>query len=172
MYPNLMISLAADHVAAFTLWPAGPGHTRIQCDFLFHPGEIARETFDPSDAVEVWDIVNRQDWRICESVQRGLGSRAYRAGRLSVRREAGEQLFHQLLAGDLLAIDDCDRVAGIDRDPRLLHAGNVAEVLLLEVRFVRIGCGGPRCRRGRIIAAFATRTSSSRRSLTPNGTSW
>jgi choline monooxygenase len=34
-------------------------------------------------------------------VQRGLKSRAYRAGRLSVRREAGEQLFHRLLAGDL-----------------------------------------------------------------------
>ena len=80
MYPNLMISLAADHVAAFTLWPAGPGHTRIQCDFLFHPGEIARETFDPSDAVEFWDIVNRQDWRICESVQRGMGSRRFTAG--------------------------------------------------------------------------------------------
>jgi choline monooxygenase len=34
-------------------------------------------------------------------VQRGLKSRAYRAGRLSVRREAGEQLFHRLLAADL-----------------------------------------------------------------------
>jgi choline monooxygenase len=34
-------------------------------------------------------------------VQRGLSSRAYRAGRLSVRREAGENLFHKLLACDL-----------------------------------------------------------------------
>jgi hypothetical protein len=34
-------------------------------------------------------------------VQRGLKSRAYGAGRLSVRREAGEQLFHRLLASDL-----------------------------------------------------------------------
>jgi hypothetical protein len=34
---------------------------------------------------------------ICASVQRGLRSRAYTAGRLSVRREAGEHLFHQLL---------------------------------------------------------------------------
>ena len=38
---------------------------------------------------------------ICASVQRGLHSRAYAAGRLSVRREAGEQLFHRLLAADL-----------------------------------------------------------------------
>jgi len=36
-------------------------------------------------------------------VQRGLRSRAYDTGRLSVRREAGEQLFHQLLYADLKA---------------------------------------------------------------------
>jgi choline monooxygenase len=36
-------------------------------------------------------------------VQRGLKSRAYGAGRLSVRREAGEHLFHRLLAADLKA---------------------------------------------------------------------
>jgi len=34
-------------------------------------------------------------------VQRGLGSRAYIAGLLSVRREAGEHLFHRLLHADL-----------------------------------------------------------------------
>jgi choline monooxygenase len=39
---------------------------------------------------------------ICESVQRGLSSRAYTAGRLSVRREAGEHLFHRLLYEDLI----------------------------------------------------------------------
>jgi len=42
-----------------------------------------------------------EDQGICEDVQRGLGSRAYTAGRLSVRREAGEQLFHRLLVEDL-----------------------------------------------------------------------
>ena len=36
-------------------------------------------------------------------VPRGLRSRAYDTGRLSVRREAGEQLFHQLLHADLKA---------------------------------------------------------------------
>ena len=40
---------------------------------------------------------------ICRSVQRGLRSRAYDTGRLSVRREAGEQLFHRLLYADLKA---------------------------------------------------------------------
>ena len=47
--------------------------------------------------------IQDEDLAICESVQRGLGSRAYRAGRLSVRREAGEHLFHRLLARELKA---------------------------------------------------------------------
>jgi glycine betaine catabolism A len=80
IYPNLMIGLSADHVTAFTLWPEAPDRTVIACDFLFHPDEIARTTFDPSDAVEFWDLVNRQDWRICESVQRGMATRVFEFG--------------------------------------------------------------------------------------------
>jgi glycine betaine catabolism A len=80
IYPNFMLSLAADHVAAFSLWPRGPASTTIVCDFLFHPDEIAKPEFDPGDAVEFWDLVNRQDWQICERVQAGMRSRAFRHG--------------------------------------------------------------------------------------------
>jgi glycine betaine catabolism A len=80
IYPNFMLSLAADHVAAFSVWPSGPASTRIHCDFLFHPAEMAKPGFDPSDAVEFWDVVNRQDWRICENVQAGMKSRAFQHG--------------------------------------------------------------------------------------------
>jgi len=51
--------------------------------------------------MDVSERIQDEDHNICESVQKGLNSRAYRAGRLSVRREAGEQLFHQLLHHDL-----------------------------------------------------------------------
>jgi Rieske 2Fe-2S family protein len=78
-----MLSLSADHVAAFTVWPHDAGHTTVLCDFLFHPDEIARDDFDPSDAVEFWDLVNRQDWAICEQVQSGMGSRMFTAGYLA-----------------------------------------------------------------------------------------
>jgi glycine betaine catabolism A len=80
LYPNLMLSLSADHVAAFTLWPQGPTRTTIACDFLFDPAEIAKPGFDPSDAVNFWDLVNRQDWAICEGVQRGMRSRMFEHG--------------------------------------------------------------------------------------------
>jgi glycine betaine catabolism A len=81
--PNLMLSLSADHVAAFTVWPHDAGHTTVVCDFLFHPDEIAREDFDASDAAEFWDLVNRQDWAICEQVQDGMRSRMFTAGYLA-----------------------------------------------------------------------------------------
>jgi Rieske 2Fe-2S family protein len=50
------------------------------CDFLFHPEEMARDDFDPADAVEFWDLVNNQDWAICAAVQRGMTSRTFDVG--------------------------------------------------------------------------------------------
>lgn len=79
-YPNLMLSLSMDHAASFTLWPRSTGRTDIICEFLFHPDEIAKDDFDPMDAADFWDLVNRQDWAICESVQRGMGSKPFESG--------------------------------------------------------------------------------------------
>ena len=100
LYPNFLLSLSADHAAAFTLWPHSPTRTTVLCDFLFHPSEMARPGFDPSDAVEFWDLVNRQDWTICEGVQRGMRSRVFEQGyyapmeshSLDIRRYIGERL--------------------------------------------------------------------------------
>jgi Rieske 2Fe-2S family protein len=85
--PNLMVSLSADHVAAFTLWPRSAGLTTVICDFLFHADEIAKPEFDPGDAVSFWDLVNRQDWVICELVQDGMTSRRFTAGYLAPMEE-------------------------------------------------------------------------------------
>jgi Rieske 2Fe-2S family protein len=80
LYPNLFISLACDHAAVFILQPRGAERTDITCQFLFEPDEIAQPTFNPGDAVEFWDITNRQDWSICESVQKGMHSRMHTHG--------------------------------------------------------------------------------------------
>jgi glycine betaine catabolism A len=100
IYPNLFISLACDHAAVFILEPRGPERTDITCHFLFEKYEIAQPTFDPGDAVEFWDITNRQDWSICESVQRGMRSRVHTHGyyapmedySLDIRRYVRERL--------------------------------------------------------------------------------
>jgi Rieske 2Fe-2S family protein len=80
VHPNLMLSCSADHVAAFVLRPQAVDLTRIECVLLFHPDAVADPSFDPSDAADFWDLVNRQDWAICESVQRGMSSRAWSHG--------------------------------------------------------------------------------------------
>ena len=80
IYPNLFVSLAADHVAAYLLRPRGPERTDIDCLFLFAPDEIAKPGFDHSDASTFWDVVNQQDWTICERVQRGMHARPHRQG--------------------------------------------------------------------------------------------
>lgn len=80
IYPNLLLSLSADHVAAFRLEPRSAGATTVVCDLLFHPDEITTAHFDPADAGDFWRVVNRQDWTICESVQRGMASPAWHGG--------------------------------------------------------------------------------------------
>lgn len=101
IYPNFMLSLAADHVAAFSLWPHGPASTTIVCDLLFHPDEIAKPRFDPGDVVEFWDLVNRQDWRVCENVQAGMRSRAFRHGYYAPMEDASLDIRRYLAARGL-----------------------------------------------------------------------
>jgi Rieske 2Fe-2S family protein len=80
VYPNLFLSVACDHVAAFLLQPRGPDRTHITCHFLFEAHETGKPDFDPRDAVEFWDLVNRQDWTVCESVQEGIQARVHEHG--------------------------------------------------------------------------------------------
>ena len=79
-YPNLMLSASADHVAAFVLLPRAVDRTTVVCSLLFAAPEASAPGFDPADARDLWDLVNRQDWAVCESVQRGMSSRSYRHG--------------------------------------------------------------------------------------------
>jgi Rieske 2Fe-2S family protein len=94
IYPNLFLSLAADHVASFVLHPAGAARTRVVFDVL-----VASEEADGdcSDAADFWDLVNRQDWSICESVQRGMSSRAYRQGWFAPMEDASLDIRRWLL---------------------------------------------------------------------------
>ena len=100
IYPNLFLSLACDHAAVFILQPRAAERTDILCHFLFEPHELAQANFDPADVVDFWDVVNRQDWAICESVQKGMRSRVHHHGyyapmedfSLDIRRYVTERL--------------------------------------------------------------------------------
>jgi Rieske 2Fe-2S family protein len=103
IYPNFMLSLAADHVAAFSLWPHSPAATTIVCDLLFHPDEMTKPEFDPSDVVEFWDLVNRQDWAICERVQAGMSSRAFHHGYYAPMEDASLDIRRYLASRGLVS---------------------------------------------------------------------
>jgi glycine betaine catabolism A len=74
VFPNLLISLHPDYVMTHLLTPLGPDRTHIECTWAFAPEDVERDDFDPSFAIDFWDITNRQDWLACESVHRGLSS--------------------------------------------------------------------------------------------------
>ncbi len=99
-YPNLMINCYEGYMDTNLVIPVDVDHCTVIFDFYF--GDISDASREYNEqSVNVGNRVQEEDLGICEDVQRGLKSRAYRAGRLSVRREAGEQLFHRLLAADL-----------------------------------------------------------------------
>ena len=80
LFPNLMMSLSMDHVAAFIIQPLSPSKTIIDCRILFHPNEVVKSGFNPDDASEFWNLVNIQDWNICERVQKGMQSKTFKYG--------------------------------------------------------------------------------------------
>jgi choline monooxygenase len=100
LYPNFMINYYEGMLDTNLVRPLAIDRTEVIFDFYFTDvSASARERNLAS--VTVGDRIQQEDLDICESVQRGLNSRAYQAGRLSVRREAGEHLFHRLLHADL-----------------------------------------------------------------------
>ncbi|MDI6696615.1 MAG: aromatic ring-hydroxylating dioxygenase subunit alpha [Anaerolineales bacterium] len=85
IYPNMLLSLHPDYVMVHTIWPRSPSKTTISCEWFFHPASFQQSGFDPNEAINFWDLTNRQDWHICEMSQAGVSSRAYQPGPYSSR---------------------------------------------------------------------------------------
>jgi Rieske 2Fe-2S family protein len=96
IFPNLLLSLHPDYMMTHTLWPRAVDRTYVICDWHFHPGEMAKPNFEANDAVEFWDITNREDWAISELSQAGIKSRAYKPGPYS-RCESLPHAFDQMV---------------------------------------------------------------------------
>ena len=102
VYPNFMLNWYEGVMDTNLVLPLGVDRCEVIFDFYFDDTTSAAEARNRA-SIAVGERVQQEDIDICEAVQRGLGSRAYVAGRLSPRREAGEQLFHRLLHADLTA---------------------------------------------------------------------
>ena len=102
LYPNFMLNWYEGLMDTNLVRPLGLDRTEVVFDFYFQDDSETAQVGNRA-SIEVGQRIQDEDTGICASVQRGLSSRAYQAGRLSVRREAGEHLFHRLLAADLRA---------------------------------------------------------------------
>ena len=100
MYPNLLLSLHPDYMMTHTLWPKTVDRTEIVCEWHFHPTELAKQNFTADDAIDFWDMTNREDWGISELSQLGISSRAYTPGPYSKR----EELLHEF---DRMVVNLC-----------------------------------------------------------------
>jgi Rieske 2Fe-2S family protein len=85
IFPNMLLSLHPEYVMVHQLWPKSPDRTLILCDWFFRPETFDRDDFHPNDAIDFWDMTNRQDWHVCELSQQGIASRAYQPGPYSPR---------------------------------------------------------------------------------------
>jgi Rieske 2Fe-2S family protein len=99
VFPNVLISLHPDYVMVHRLLPVAADRTRIECSWAFAPEAVGRPGFDPSYAIDFWDLTNRQDWTACESVQRGLSSPHAKPGPLSPQEDAVYQYVTMVARG-------------------------------------------------------------------------
>lgn len=97
LFPNALVSFHPDYLMVHTLFPKAPDRTDVACEFFFEPRAIEAPDFDPSDAIEFWDLTNRQDWGVCQLAQLGAGSRGYTAGRYSLE-ESDTHAFDRMVA--------------------------------------------------------------------------
>ena len=80
-FPNLMLNLHPDCVMYYIGYPTGPNHTTVVSEYLFRPETIAdKAAFKPEPVVELWDLISKQDWEVCQRAQTGVGSRAFTTG--------------------------------------------------------------------------------------------
>ena len=101
LHPNTMINCTQGQMDVNIVRPLSVDRTDVLFWFFFDDTRSDEALARNRASVEVADRIQLEDLDICASVQRGLRSRAYDTGRLSVRREAGEHLFHRLLAAEL-----------------------------------------------------------------------
>jgi glycine betaine catabolism A len=85
LMPNLMLSIHPDYVNYYLLTPVAVDQTIVESEWMFSANNEGDPKFNPQDAIDFWDVTNRQDWDICERSQAGIQSRRYQPGPYSPR---------------------------------------------------------------------------------------
>ena len=83
LFPNMLLDITGTCIIATVMHPRSAGHTTVVSEYLFAPDAVADPAFDPSEIVDFNELVGRQDYEVCEMVQRGVQSRRFTHGVLT-----------------------------------------------------------------------------------------
>jgi choline monooxygenase len=92
VFPNFMLNIYPDNLSSNIILPVGHNQTLTIFEWFGYGGAGVKES-----TIDFSDEIQQEDIRICEAVQKGLGSRTYQTGRFSPQRENGVHHFHLLL---------------------------------------------------------------------------
>jgi len=85
--PNFWNHSSCDHAVTTRLIPAGLHLTKARVTWLVHEDAQEGVDYELDKLTPFWQLTSEQDWELCERVQRGINSTAYRPGPLSKTRE-------------------------------------------------------------------------------------
>ncbi len=77
LFPNMLLSLHPEYVMYHTVWPDGVEKCKVTCSWLFAKDVVESGKHNTKDAIDFWDITNKQDWHISELSQLGIQSKKY-----------------------------------------------------------------------------------------------
>ncbi|WP_141432145.1 aromatic ring-hydroxylating dioxygenase subunit alpha [Bacillus sp. 03113] len=99
--PLVFINLTPDHVIIHRSIPISAEKTKVICEWLFDPEEMAKPDFNPMDAVELFHRVNLQDFAACQWCQENMGSKAYKNGGILVPIEQHVSKFYEYVLNSI-----------------------------------------------------------------------
>ena len=85
LLPNMLLSIHPDYVNYYIVTPVSADRTTVESEWLFAADNDAGPAFNPRDAIDFWDVTNRQDWNIVAQSQLGIASSRYAPGPYSPR---------------------------------------------------------------------------------------
>lgn len=98
LFPNLMLNIYEGQMQTNVVIPVDVDHTVVRFDW-FAPEPLPDPETDQRwrELTAFSEQVQAEDADICATVQTNIGSRAYRPGPYSPKRESGVHLFHSLM---------------------------------------------------------------------------
>jgi Rieske 2Fe-2S family protein len=75
IFPNMLLSLHPEYVMYHTVCPDGVDKCKVTCSWIFAKDVVESGKYNTKDAIDFWDMTNKQDWYISELSQPGIQSK-------------------------------------------------------------------------------------------------